>query len=200
MTLGYRGSLWFEYRVRRPLSHTASDNESGCEAAVSFWNRLRVHCDRYNVGRAKVFDQITPTLRHMQSENDGFEERALLHIGVRLPPGISPGEWLKTLDQLHGGDEVHVGGIPVPAYRCEKNTPLVRAFLAGIRSQNAQPGFVVKSGTSDMNIVGPRWNCPLVAYGPGESSLDHTPQEHLSLADYASAVAVLAHALDTLAR
>jgi len=200
VTLGYRGSLWFEYRVRRPLSHTASGNESGCEAAVSFWNRLRAHCDRYNVGRAKVFDQITPTLRHMQSENDGFEERALLHIGVRLPPGISPGEWLKTLDQLHGGDEVHVGGIPVPAYRCEKNTPLVRAFLAGIRSQNAQPGFVVKSGTSDMNIVGPRWNCPLVAYGPGESSLDHTPQEHLSLADYASAVAVLAHALDTLAR
>jgi len=74
----------------------------------------------------------------------------------------------------------------------------VRAFLAGIRAQNAQPGFVRKSGTSDMNIVGPRWNCPTVAYGPGDSVLDHTPNEHLSLAEYQNAVQVLAHALRVL--
>jgi acetylornithine deacetylase/succinyl-diaminopimelate desuccinylase-like protein len=90
--------------------------------------------------------------------------------------------------------------IPVPAFRNDKNTLLARTLLAGIRSQNAQPSFVLKSGTSDMNIVGPRWNCPMVAYGPGDSSLDHTPQEHVSLAEYNNSVQVLAHAFDTLAR
>jgi LysW-gamma-L-lysine carboxypeptidase len=200
VTLGYRGSLWFEYRVRRPLSHTASGNESVCEAAVGFWNRLKAFADQHNAGQPKVFEQISPTLRRMSSESDGFEERATLHIGVRLPLGLSPDDWSNTLDQLCGDGEIHVGGIPVPAYRCDKNTPLVRALLAGIRSQNASPGFVVKSGTSDMNIVGPRWNCPMVAYGPGDSSLDHTPQEHLSLAEYNNSVDVLAHALDALAR
>ena len=39
----------------------------------------------------------------------------------------------------------------------------------------AQPGFVVKTGTSDMNVVAPIWQCPIVAYGPGDSALDHTP-------------------------
>lgn len=198
VTLGYRGSLWFEYRVRRPLSHTASGNESGCEAAVSFWDRLKAYADQHNTGVQKVFEQISPTLRHMQSENDGFEERAALHIGVRLPPGVTIDQWRQTLDDLRGDGEVRVGGIAVPAYRSEKNTLLVRAFLAGIRAQNAQPGFVVKSGTSDMNIVGPRWNCPLVAYGPGDSALDHTPNEHLSLTEYHNAVQVLAHALRVL--
>jgi LysW-gamma-L-lysine carboxypeptidase len=200
VTLGYRGSLWCEYHVRRALSHTASGNESACEAAVSFWNRLKAHADRYNAGRPKVFEQLSLTLRRMQSENDGLEERATLYIGARLPPGLAPDEWRATLDQLRGDGSVFVGGVPVPAVRCEKNTPLVRAFLAGLRAQNAQPGFVLKSGTSDMNIVGPRWNCPLVAYGPGDSSLDHTPREHLALAEYRGAVAVLAHALATLAR
>jgi LysW-gamma-L-lysine carboxypeptidase len=198
VTLGYRGSLWFEYHVRRALSHTASGNESACEAAVSFWNRLRAYCDQHNAGHQKVFEQLSPTLREMHSENDGLKERAYFHIGVRLPPGIEIAAWLQTLDTLRGDGEVRVGGIPIPAYRTDKNTPLVRAFLAGIRAQNAQPGFLVKSGTSDMNIVGPRWNCPMVAYGPGDSTLDHTPNEHLSLAEYHNAVQVLAHALRVL--
>jgi LysW-gamma-L-lysine carboxypeptidase len=195
VTLGYRGSLWFEYRIRRALSHTASGDESACEAAVGFWNRLKAFCDEHNEGRQKVFEQLSPTLREMTSANDGFEERASLHIGVRLPPDVSTDQWLQSLGKLRGDGEVRVGGIPVPAYRSEKNTPLVRGFLAGIRAQNGQPGFVLKSGTSDMNIVGPRWNCPMVAYGPGDSTLDHTPQEHLSLADCRNAVQVLAHAL-----
>ncbi len=198
VTLGYRGSLWFEYRVHRASSHTASGSESACEAAVSFWNRVQAFADRYNVGRSKIFDQLSPTLREMRSESDGFEERAFLQIGLRLPPGVPPAQWQAMLDELRGDGEAHVGGIPVPAYRCEKNTPLVRAFLAAIRAQGAQPGFVVKSGTSDMNVVGPRWNCPMVAYGPGDASLDHTPQEHLSLAEYVSAARVLAHALRAL--
>ena len=61
-------------------------------------------------------------------------------------------------------------------------------------------GFVLKTGTSDMNVVGPAWSCPIVAYGPGDSSLDHTPHEHLPLDDYWRAVLVLESALRTLAQ
>jgi LysW-gamma-L-lysine carboxypeptidase len=198
VTLGYRGSLWLEYRVRRPLSHTASGDESACEAAVGFWNRLRARCDAHNAGRRRVFEQLSPTLRAMRSENDGFEERAALQIGVRLPPGMSPAQWQETLHELSGDGEVHLLDRPVPAYRAEKNTALVRAFLAAIRAQGGAPAFVLKSGTSDMNIVGPVWGCSMLAYGPGDAALDHTPQEHLSLAEYQRAVQVLAQVLRSL--
>ncbi len=50
-----------------------------------------------------------------------------------------------------------------------------------------------------MNIVGPAWGCPIVAYGPGDSSLDHTPQEHIELAEFRRAIDVLARALAILA-
>jgi LysW-gamma-L-lysine carboxypeptidase len=46
-----------------------------------------------------------------------------------------------------------------------------------------------------MNVVGPAWGCPIVAYGPGDSSLDHTPEERIELAEYLRAVRVLSDVL-----
>ena len=84
-----------------------------------------------------------------------------------------------------------------------RRNALVRSFLAAIRAQGdpeAQPAFVVKTGTSDMNVVGPVWRCPILAYGPGDSRLDHTPDEHVALDEYWSAVLVLERALRGLRR
>ncbi|MBK8619101.1 MAG: M20/M25/M40 family metallo-hydrolase [Anaerolineales bacterium] len=72
------------------------------------------------------------------------------------------------------------------------------AFLSGIRSQGGEPRFVYKTGTADLNIVAPVWKCPAVVYGPGDSALDHTPNEHINLDDYAKAVIVLSEALKKL--
>jgi LysW-gamma-L-lysine carboxypeptidase len=86
----------------------------------------------------------------------------------------------------------------VECYRAEKNTALVRAFLSAIRKTGGKPGFLVKTGTSDMNVVGPAWGCPILAYGPGDSALDHTPHEHILISEYKRAVEILATALRTL--
>jgi LysW-gamma-L-lysine carboxypeptidase len=63
--------------------------------------------------------------------------------------------------------------------------------LATIREAGGNPRFAVKTGTSDMNVVGPIWRCPIVAYGAGDSALDHTPDEHIPVADYLGAIQVL---------
>jgi LysW-gamma-L-lysine carboxypeptidase len=87
-----------------------------------------------------------------------------------------------------------------PTWRGDRNNSLVRSFLAAIRTvaPGTQPGFVVKTGTSDMNVVGPAWQCPILAYGPGDSSLDHTPHEHVLVEEYWKAVLVLEQALREL--
>jgi LysW-gamma-L-lysine carboxypeptidase len=86
-----------------------------------------------------------------------------------------------------------------PPYRGDKSNPLVRAFLAAIRAQGGEPGFKLKTGTADMNILAPAWGCPCVAYGPGDSALDHTPDEHILLSEYHRAIAVLDAVLRRLA-
>jgi [amino group carrier protein]-lysine/ornithine hydrolase len=88
------------------------------------------------------------------------------------------------------------------AWRADRQNALVRSFLSAIRGvdSSAQPGFLLKSGTSDMNVVAPVWRCPILAYGPGDSALDHTPNEHLPLDEYWRAVQVVERALREYAR
>jgi len=82
-------------------------------------------------------------------------------------------------------------------WKGDRSNVLVRSFLAGLRAVDASQklGFVLKTCTSDMNVVGPVWQCPIVAYGPGDSALDHTPNEHLRLDEYWKAVTVVEETL-----
>ena len=58
VTLGYKGSAWFESTVRRTLVHTSAQVESACEAAVGFWNRVTSHAAEFNTGKSKMFEQF----------------------------------------------------------------------------------------------------------------------------------------------
>jgi [amino group carrier protein]-lysine/ornithine hydrolase len=197
VTLGYKGSAWFDYTVHRTQTHTAAQGESACEAAVAFWNRARAKMDSFNASHPRVFDQITSSLREMHSGQDGFTDAAHLGFNLRLPPELTVAQAAAMLNQLaEDGELVLQDGIE--CYRADKNTALVRAFLSAIRQHGGKPGFLVKTGTSDMNIVGPAWECPILAYGPGDSSLDHTPDEHIVTSEYLASVRVLTRALQIL--
>ena len=172
---------------------------------MNVWLAIREWAASFNAERKRAFDQVLPTLRKLDSGGDGFEEWAELHVGTRLPPDLPPEDWYTRLAQLPGlagtpGLAIDPIGFPIPAYQGGKYTPLVRAFLAGIRAAGGQPGFLLKTGTADLNIVAPLWGCPALAYGPGDSALDHTPNEHLPLEEYRRAVAVLRQVLERLSQ
>jgi LysW-gamma-L-lysine carboxypeptidase len=198
VTLGYKGSAWAEVTVQRAQSHTASGKESACEAAVAQWQKLTTWVAAFNQDRERAFEQILLSLRGMNSKEDGFSQSACLMIGARLPVDVTPEDWYARLALICEGASINPQGFPVPAFQGSKNTPLVRAFLAGIRSQGGTAGFLLKSGTADANIVAPVWNCPVVVYGPGDSALDHTPDEHILLSEYLAAVEVLKKVIITL--
>ena len=220
IALGYKGSAWANVTVRRGQAHTASGEETAAEAAVETWLKIKAYVDSFNVDKQKAFDKLLLTLRGMESDSNEFEQWARLKVGVRLPVDVSPEEWYKTLNETlrvfatlaparsagehprsetEGAETLRVliepVGFPIPAWACEKNTKLVRSFLSGIRSQGGEPRFVYKTGTADLNIVAPVWQCPAIVYGPGNSSLDHTPNEHILLDDYSRSVQVLSKAL-----
>jgi [amino group carrier protein]-lysine/ornithine hydrolase len=203
MALGYKGSAWANVIVKRGQTHTASGEETAAEAAVEVWLKIKAYVDSFNADKPKVFDKLLLTLRGMDSDSNDFEQWARLKVGVRLPVEVSPEDWYTRLNETLKVFEtfrvlVEPIGFAIPAWGCEKNTQLVRSFLSGIRSQGGEPRFVYKTGTADLNIVAPVWKCPAVVYGPGDSALDHTPNEHINLGDYQKAVKVLSAALEKL--
>ncbi|HEX9012064.1 MAG TPA: [LysW]-lysine hydrolase [Anaerolineaceae bacterium] len=197
ITLGFKGSLWAEYTVHKPVAHTAGREESACDNALGYWNAVRAWCAEVNAGAESQFAQLTPSLRGMGSSSDDFVETAWLKFNLRLPPQVSPDQAAAQLEACRGEGRLSFGD-RIAAYRAEKNTPLVRAFLGAVRAEGGSPAFSLKTGTSDMNLVAPGWGCPAVAYGPGDSSLDHTPDEHVSIEEYRRSINVLARALEQL--
>jgi LysW-gamma-L-lysine carboxypeptidase len=194
ITLGYKGRLVLAYEASAGTTHSASPGANVLEEGVEFWNRLHQWAETFNVGKA-MFDRVDPALRAIQSQNDGLTESLTLRASIRIPPGLTPAGVQREVEALAPGHaRLRFWGAD-PPYRAEKNTALVRAFLKAVRAEGLQPAFKVKSGTSDMNVVGPVWNCPVVAYGPGDSNLDHTPNEHLDLAEYRQAIRVLVRVL-----
>jgi len=200
IALGYKGSAWANVTVKRGQMHTASGEETACESAIGLWQKIKAYAESFNQEKLKAFDKLLLTLRGMDSDTNDFEQWARLKVGVRLPMDVSPKDWYVKLNEIADGAIVEPTGFAIAAWECEKNTPLVRAFLSGIRSQGGEPRFVYKTGTADLNIVAPIWECPALVYGPGDSNLDHTPNEHIELEEYSKAVNVLSAMLKKLVR
>jgi LysW-gamma-L-lysine carboxypeptidase len=197
ITLGYKGSLSVEYRLVKPASHSAGKQTAPVEEAVAFWNDLKEHAVAVNRGRSHRFDTLDPTLRAIRTFGDGLEDGVEMRIGLRLPPGADALALQERMKTRCDGAALSLLD-SAPPFKAEKNSPLVRALLRAIRAEGGRPRFKLKTGTSDMNVVGPAWGCPIVAYGPGDSSLDHTPDEHIEIAEFRRGVHVLTRALETL--
>jgi LysW-gamma-L-lysine carboxypeptidase len=196
ITLGYKGRLLVDYTLHCAMSHSAGQLPSAPELAVEFWNRLVQRARLYNAGRP-VFETLDVSLRAINSTNDGMQDTVTQRLGLRLPLGYDVEALKAELRTEAGAATLRFSGQET-AHRSDKSTPLVKAFLKAIREHGGTPRFKVKTGTSDMNVVAPHWRCPMVAYGPGDSVFDHTPQEQTSLREYCQAIAVLARALRLL--
>jgi predicted acetylornithine/succinylornithine family transaminase/N-acetyl-ornithine/N-acetyl-lysine deacetylase len=194
VTIGYKGRLLVNGYYSRSLSHTAGPLQSSNEIAAGFWECIRRHASEWNEQHAgnSAFASLQPSLRSINSGQDGLEEWTRFTIGYRLPPNYDLAALRSQLEHWAHKEGIHISfsGEEV-AYQSTRTTPLARAFIAALRSTGAQPTFKNKTGTSDMNVVGPVWGQNIVAYGPGDSCLDHTPQEHIRIAEYIHAIDVL---------
>ncbi len=198
ITLGYKGRLLVHYRWTQPAAHSAGELASAPEQLVLFWQAVQAHCAAYNQGRERLFDQLIPTLRQVASGGDGLYDWAEATLGLRLPEGVVPAVLAEELRALASDATLHFEGGCL-AFRSPRTTALASAFVRAIRANGGQPSFLHKTGTADMNVVGPAWRCPIVAYGPGDSRLDHTPDEYVELEDYQRAIAVLHVVLSNIA-
>ncbi len=199
IVLGYKGSVSFIYKIEQGMAHSAGKEASAGQVAVDFWNRVTDWCSQQNGELEPGFKTVDATLNSFNTESDGLTAGAVIRGNLRLPPGLTPDEAIEAISGLTGEGDLEFT-VNAPAYRCEKRTPLVSAFNASIRQAGVTPRTKVKTGTSDMNLVGPVWNCPMLAYGPGDSQLDHTPNEHVIIDELEHATHILTRVLERVAK
>ncbi|MCE2490727.1 MAG: [LysW]-lysine hydrolase [Anaerolineae bacterium] len=198
ITLGYKGRLLVERKWRGRLAHSAGQSQSPAENAVAWWLALLDWVEQQNDCVSGLFDRLDVTLQAINTQQDGAWREVSLTAGFRLPMRTSPQQLEGDLPAA-GKDAKLIAWGHERAWLSPRDNTLSRAFRRAIRQHGGQPRFVTKTGTSDLNLVAPVWNCPIVAYGPGDSALDHTPDEHIDLDEYLHAIDILVTAVESLA-
>lgn len=190
VTLGYKGRLLVDYTHGQPMSHTAGPGGGVAEMGIAWVNQVMAAIDQFNQGRSRLFDRLLPAIRHIHTSSDGLANGIEIKLGIRLPPDFDAAVFEEQVRAWAGAARVHFYGYEA-AFCNGRTTSLAQTFNRVLRQNGVQPRFKHKTGTSDMNVVGPAWRCPMVAYGPGDSRLDHTPEEHLVIDEYLQAIEVL---------
>ncbi len=141
---------------------------------------------------APVFEQVTakPVEVSGGTADDGLAVEATVDAQFRIPPGASADAIRETVESALDGGEISWND-PIPPVMESPRTEVARAFRVAIRRAGSDPRLLRKTGTSDMNLYAGAWDCPMATYGPGDSELDHAPDERLDLGDFDRAVEVL---------
>lgn len=199
VTLGYKGRLIVRATCTLNCAHTAGPLSSATDELHAWWSAVLGRVARFNTGRDRAFDQIQANIRSWSAEDNGLNESAAMTAGFRLPMGVDPREMTRTLRTLADGPvSLAFEGLEA-AVQSDRNDAVARALSSAIRAGGGRPRPKLKTGTADFNVVAPIWRCPIAAYGPGDSSLDHTPEERLGLGEYGQSVEVIGRALEVLA-
>ncbi|MBS3787264.1 M20/M25/M40 family metallo-hydrolase [Candidatus Bipolaricaulota bacterium] len=193
ITLGYRGSIQLSYSHSVSKTHRGEGTPLPAEEAVSFFHLLRKNFGSGPTG----FNSNDVRLTDITTEKEPFRDSVDMILDIRTSNDFDR-EKLREFIKNHRGQASVETTRGIPPVRSSKRSRLVSALIGGIREVGGKPSFKLKTGTADMNILAESWEVPIVAYGPGDSSLDHTPDEHLELEELSRAREVLAKALRRL--
>ncbi|SIS03020.1 [LysW]-lysine hydrolase [Natronorubrum daqingense] len=197
ITLGYRGFLAGTYVATSESGHTSRPEPNAIQHATNWWNGVEAAFE--NDEYTAVFERVTAKPVDIDGgiSEDGLSVEATLDVQLRIPPSLDAESVRETAEA-----GLEIGTVswaePIPPVMESPRTEVARAFRVAIRNEVGDPRLLRKTGTSDMNLYAGEWDCPMVTYGPGNSDLDHAPDERLSLAEFDRSVAVLEGVSTTL--
>jgi LysW-gamma-L-lysine carboxypeptidase len=197
ITLGYRGLLGGAYVATSESGHSSRPENNAIQDAMDWWARVEEEFGHDEW--VPVFERVTckPTRFDGGVSDDGLSVEATLDVQLRVPPEYTTDEVRELADGRLDAGTVNWNDRVEPVMMNPRNE-VARAFRGAIRRAGGDPRLLRKTGTSDMNVYAQSWDCPMATYGPGNSDLDHAPNEHLVLSEYDRAVGVLEDVADTL--
>jgi len=201
LAVGYRGLTRATYEVETESVHSSRPEPNAVQRAVAWTERVQAAFgdETADESASAVFESVTvkPVAFDGGPTSDGRGVAATVGVEFRLPPGTTAGDVQAVV-----ADCTDVGSVTwteaIPPLAADARSPVAGALRAGIRSAGGEPTHLRKTGTCDANLYAAAWDCPVAVYGPGDSALDHAPDERIALDAFDRGVEVLTAAADHL--
>lgn len=194
VTTGYRGCVRLTVSLEHPSAHHAGPHPGAPDRLVAHLAALSA---AIGGGGGRAVDRTTVRVNALTSADDGRVDRAGASLELRIPAGTGVDVVVERVSALLGDALLSVDSA-CEAVAVSRSNPTVRALARAIVGSGGSPRYTSKTGTSDLNVVLPAWGCSAAVYGPGDCSLDHSPNESIAIADLRRGTDVLEAALRAL--
>lgn len=190
LTIGYYGLVKVRISVSEPTAHTAG---KGVRTAG---DRLVEVLHGVRRGIESLHPAVLIAVLGVRAQNHGDVQMGEAVVDVRLPPELAVEELVACI-RSRVAEPVKAEVLrAVPGKVVSRSTTLVKSFHRAFGAAGVKPRFLLKKGSSDMNTLATTWNgVPMVAYGPGDAKLDHTPEERVEGPEFRRAQRILQAAL-----
>jgi [amino group carrier protein]-lysine/ornithine hydrolase len=198
VTTGYRGCVRLRAAIERSSAHHAAPEPAAADLLVAALAQLQERLGSRGGASARdggrAVDAIQLRINALRTVDREETEVAEAAVEIRLPIGTPVDAVLSTVTQTLGDACIEVDS-ECEAVRVPRGNPVVRGLARAVTAEGGRPRYTTKTGTCDLNVVWPAWRCDAAVYGPGDSSLDHTPRESMDVDDLRRGAAVLRHAI-----
>ncbi|MDT7900441.1 MAG: N-acetyl-lysine deacetylase [Acidianus sp.] len=139
---------------------------------------------------------IVPTIIKAGEYVNVTPSTVYLHFDIRYPYGFKLDDILLKLKEEFASCEIKITE-QVPPVKVSANDKMVKSLYKALLLQNIKPAFVRKAGTSDMNILSAITK-NIATYGPGDSKLEHTSYEKITLEEIFIGITTYTKAIEDL--
>jgi len=211
IVIGYKGLLHLKLVCNTKAGHSAVPwrYDNAIDKAMEIWGLIKRGFPDSGQHKSR-FHSVTGCLTGIVGGEaiNTVPSKCTLTIDVRIPPDLSSNQ---VLNEIRKKVESYLNDNPsvkidlelvdqVEACLTNSDSILARSYSWAIRRiRKKNPVFLKKTGTSDMNSLALKVRIPMIAYGPGDSGLDHTDDEEIVVEDYLAAIEIHEEALKRLA-
>jgi LysW-gamma-L-lysine carboxypeptidase len=202
ITIGYKGNLRLKLTCETYTGHSSAPwlYENAIEKAFELWQQIENTYPPVEK-QESPYHAVTACLIKLSGgkEIPKVPSKCEMQIDLRVPPQFTSAQVFKEAENVIKQYQAANPKVSVKVaikdsnepFEVNKNSPLVRAMSYSIRKVQNKPATLLrKTGTGDMNILGRAMNMPIVTYGPGDSHLDHTKDEHIEIGEYLTGIQV----------
>ncbi len=202
ITIGYKGNLHIKITCKTETGHSSTPwlYENAIEKGFEIWQQIKASLKPVETQQSPFY-AVTACLTKISGgrANSVIPFESETHIDLRVPPQFTAEQIFNNAKKIIEKYDTANPKVKVTvsiedsneAFEVDKSSPLVKALASSIRKVRGKPAMLLrKTGTGDMNILGRAMNAPIVTYGPGDSHLDHTKDEHIVLSEYLDSIQV----------